>query len=178
MLYKPDVCLKTQLPTVHLMYIYMLHNIHVSCFSAVCTQCTCITVGVRLYFQEAEQVIPSYLMLRASQIEPTGFNTMTPTRALWCQSANNNSNNGTWFQPDNMMPGFSVVSSEDLDGSTDGEPYQMVICTGQVGLVRDSGVASREGLLQCMIRDENNITHTLTVGVYTGTVYDDYGEWM
>ena len=137
----------------------------------------CLPAGVRLYYQEAGEAIPSYLMLRASQIEPTGFiGPMSPTRALWCQSANNNSNNGFWLQPSgNIPPGFSVVNTSDIDSPTD-EPYQMVTCPGQVGLVRDTGVASHEGLLQCMISDENNITHTLTVGVYTGVVYDNYGK--
>ena len=125
-------------------------------------------------------MIPSFFMLRASQIEPAGFTPgVTPTNALWCQSANNDSNNGTWFEPPgNIPPGFSVVSMEDLDGQsgTTSEPYQMVRCTGEVGLIRDTGVASHEGLLQCVIRDENNDTHTLTVGVYTGSVYDNYGE--
>ena len=93
---------------------------------------------MRLYFQEASEPIPDFLMLRASQIEPDGFNNMSPTRALWCQSANSNSNNGTWFQP----PGSTVVSSEDIDTdplpANDDVPYQMVTCPGQVGLVRDT----------------------------------------
>ena len=133
---------------------------------------------MRLYFQEAGEPILSYLMLRASQIEPTGFiGLMSPTRALWCQSANNNSNNGMWLQPPGIIPpGFSVVNiASNMDSSTD-EPYQMVICPGQVGLLRDTVVEGHEGLLQCMISDENNITHTLTVGVYTEGVYDNYGK--
>ena len=100
---------------------------------------------------------------------------MSPTRALWCQSANNNSNNGTWFQP----PGSTVVSSMDIDGPPD-VPYQMVTCPGQVGLVRDVGLAGTDniGLVQCVIRDEMNTTHTLTAGVYTGGIYDNYGEYI
>ena len=130
-----------------------------------------------MYFQEAEQAIPSFIMLRASQIEPTGFTGSMPTRAVWCQSANTNAHNGTWFQPPgDIPPGYSVVPTEDID-SPISEPYQTVICPGQVGLVRDTGVAAHEGLLQCVINDEHNITHTLTVGVYTGSVYDGYGEY-
>ena len=112
-------------------------------------------------------------MLRASQIEPTGSTSSAPTCAVWCQSANINAHNGTWFQPPgDIPPGYSMVPTEDID-STINEPYQMVICPGQVGLVRDTGIAKHEGLLQCVISDEHNITHTLTVGVYSGT---DYGE--
>ena len=33
-------------------------------------------------------------------------------------------------------------------------------------------------IVQCMIRDEMNITHTLTAGVYTGAIYDNYGEYI
>ena len=115
-------------------------------------------------------------MLRASQIEPTGLILSEPTRAVWCQSANSNAHNGTWFQPPgDIPPGYSVVSTEDIDSPIN-EPYQMVTCSGQVGLMRDTGVVRHEGLLQCVILDEHNITHTLTVGVYSGTVYDGYGE--
>ena len=114
-------------------------------------------------------------MLRASQIEARSLDpNMTPTLALWCQSANTDSNNGMWFQP----PGSTAVSSMDIDGPPDVEPYQMVTCIGQVGLVRDIGLVNtnRTGLVQCMIRDEMNITHTLTAGVYTGAIYDNYSE--
>ena len=101
-----------------------------------------------------ETIILSFFALRASQIEPTGYNQgVTPTRALRCQSANNDSNNGTWLEPPgNIPPGFSVVSMENLDGQSGvtGEPYQMVRCTGRVGLIRDTGVASHEGLLHAM----------------------------
>ena len=54
----------------------------------------------------------------------------------------------------------------------------MVRCPGEVGLISDTGIGNHEGLLQCVIRDENNDTHTLTVGVYTTTVYDGYSEYM
>ena len=130
-----------------------------------------------MYFQEAEQVIPSFIMLRASQIEPTGFTSSSPTRAVWCQSTNSNAHNGTWFRPPgDIPPGYSVVPTEDIDSPIN-EPYQMVTCPGQVGLVRDTGIAKHEGLLQCVVHDEHNITHTLTVGVYSGSVYDNYGEY-
>ena len=47
-------------------------------------------------------------------------------------------------------------------------------------LVRDIGLADTDniGLVQCVIRDEMNTTHTLTAGVYTGGIYDNYGEYM
>ena len=128
-----------------------------------------------MYFQEASEPIPDYLMLRASQIEARSLNqSMSPTLALWCQSANTDSNNGMWLQP----PGSTAVYSMDID-SPDDQPYQMVTCNGQVGLVRDTGLGGtdRIGLVQCMIRDEMNITHTLTAGVYTGDIYDNYGEY-
>ena len=128
-----------------------------------------------MYFQEASEPIPDYLMLGARQVEARSFTPgMSPTLALWCQSANTDSNNGMWFQP----PGSTAVSSMDID-SPDDDPYQIVTCNGQVGLVRDTGLGGtdRTGLVQCMIRDEMNITHTLTAGVYTGAIYDNYGEY-
>ena len=129
--------------------------------------------GVRLYLQQAEEPIPNFLMLDANQIQSTG----SPTGALWCQSANNDTHNGTWFQPPGSIPpGYTVVPSEDRDWFGL-HPYQMVTCTGQVGLLRDTGGFYNQGLLQCAIRDELNITHTLTAGVYTKAVYDNYSEY-
>ena len=136
-------------------------------------RCTVDFPGVNLYLQQAEQPIPNFLMLRANQIQSTG----SPTSALWCQSANNDAHNGTWFQPPGSIPpGYTVVPSEDIDG-LDSSPYQMVTCSGQVGLLRDNSVITHQGLLQCAIRDEQNITHTLTAGVYSGAVYDNYSEY-
>ena len=68
------------------------------------------------------------------------------------------------------------MATEDIDSPIN-EPYQMAICPGQVGLVRDTSVGAHEGLLQCVINDEHNITHTLTVGVYSGSLYDNYSEY-
>ena len=113
-------------------------------------------------------------MLHANQIQSTG----SPTGALWCQSANSDTHNGTWFQPPGSIPpGYTVVPSEDIDGLS--SPYQMVTCSGQVGLLRDSNVITHQGLLQCAIHDEQNITHTLTAGVFSGAVYDtsNYSEY-
>ena len=111
-------------------------------------------------------------MLHANQIQSTG----SPTGALWCQSANSDTHNGTWFQPPGSIPpGHTVVPSEDIDGLS--SPYQMVTCSGQVGLLRDSNVITYQGLLQCAIHDEQNITHTLTAGVFSGAVYDNYSEY-
>ena len=48
-----------------------------------------------------------------------------------------------WFQP----PGSTAVSSSDID-SLDDEPYQMVTCNGQVGLVRDTGLGDTDRIGQ------------------------------
>ena len=125
--------------------------------------------------QEAEEPIQNFLMLRNTQIRSTG----SPTGALWCQSANNDTHNGTWYQPPgNMPPGYTVVPTEDIDDNFyDYHPYQMVTCSGQVGLLRDTSTSYNQGLLQCVIRDEQNITHTLTAGVYSAIKYDNYREY-
>ena len=69
-----------------------------------------IHAGVRLYLQQAEESITNFLMLRANQIQSTG----SPTGALWCQSANNDTHNGTWFQPPGSIPpGYTVVPIND-----------------------------------------------------------------
>ena len=125
-----------------------------------------------MYLQQAGEPIQNFLMLRDSQIQSTG----SPTGALWCQSANNDTHNGTWYQPPGSIPpGYTVVPTEDVDN--DFNPYQMTTCSGQVGLLRDANTSYNQGLLRCAIRDEQNITHTLTVGVYSGKEYDNYSEY-
>ena len=126
-----------------------------------------ISSGVRLFLQEADQPIPSYLMLRYDQI--------SPEMPLWCQSDNHSLfHNGKWNQPPGVIPPnyteiqstFSVM-----------QPYQAVSCVGEVALLRHSdNVTGHEGILLCTISDTSNVQHSLYVGVYNGEFYDNYGE--
>ena len=85
---------------------------------------------------------------------------------LWCQSAMNVSDIGSW-----KLPNGSAVS-DDLEF----DPIHMANRPGQVGLLRSSGIGSSpyQGMYTCTIPDENGVDQTLVVwaagnGAYDGT---------
>ncbi len=119
------------------------------------------TVGVRLYLQEFgsddEFAIANFTVLNAA------FFNDQQDDILWCQSANNGNPIGDWY-----FPAGGQVTVNDADG-----PFHVLHVDGQIGLLRDLGVSGLEGLYNCVIPDENNITQTLWVGIYRGATYND-----
>ena len=89
-------------------------------------------------------------MIMASQFFDTQGN------ILWCQSANNGTTIGDWFFPDGTK-----VSTIDSN-----LPLHVYHDEGQVGLLRDGGLAGIQGLYKCDIPDENDVNQTLWVAVY------------
>ncbi len=87
----------------------------------------------------------------------------TQDNILWCQSANNGNPIGDWY-----FPAGGQVSVNDADG-----PFHVLHFVGQIGLLRDQGVAGLEGLYNCVIPDENNINQTLWVATYRYATYND-----
>ena len=88
------------------------------------------------------------------------------TDALWCQSANNGSNIGLWYYPnDTQVPLFSNQS-----------PIFSKRFTGQIALNRKFGIRDYQGLYTCIIPDENGMNQTLVVGAYTNYVYSNNGQ--
>ena len=86
---------------------------------------------------------------------------------LWCQSANNGSMIGTWYLPD----GTQVSTVDDSNF-----PLHVFHVTGQIGLLRDAGIASYQGIYSCVIPDENGVDHTLWVAVYGSFYFDSSGK--
>ena len=82
---------------------------------------------------------------------------------LWCQSANNGNPIGDWYFP----------AGDQVTVIDDGGPLHVLHLDGQIGLLRDAGVLGLEGLYNCVIPDENNITQTLWVGIYRNGGYND-----
>ena len=123
---------------------------------------------MRLYLGESLTTIPNFSMVRANQF----FDIDSAMRdgindGLWCQSANNISNIGTWYYDD------APVTTDDAAGNL----HAYNDATGQVGLLRDGGLAGIEGLYTCTILDEFGVNQTLSVALYTTDAYNDNGKY-
>ena len=76
---------------------------------------------------------------------------------VWGQSANTGDMIGTWYLPN----GTQVSTVDDSNF-----PLHVFHVNGQIGLLRDGGIASIQGLYRCVIPDENGLDQTLWVAVY------------
>ena len=111
-------------------------------------------VGVRLYLNGEE--LASFTSIRASNFFDTAI-----SNVLWCQSAIDEDDDiGDWFFPNGM-----AVPDMDNDG-----PLHVHRVEGQIGLLRESGIAGNEGLYRCSIPDENGVDQDLWIGIYQGEV--------
>ena len=118
---------------------------------------------MRLYLGEEARVLPDFSMISATQFHdddqdsPGSDSSDGLNDGLWCQGANNVSMIGTWY-----LPNGAQVSAVD-SGSF---PLHVFHVNGQVGLLRDGGIASHQGLYSCIIPDENGVDQTLWVAAY------------
>ena len=83
---------------------------------------------------------------------------------LWCQSANNGSDIGSW-----QLPNGSAVT-DDLNA----RPIHMANAFGQVGLLRIGSIGSSpyQGMYTCTILDEDGVNQTLVVWAAGNAAYD------
>ena len=83
---------------------------------------------------------------------------------LWCQSAKDDSDIGSWKLPD----GSAVP--DDLSAI----PIYMANKPGQVGLLRVSGIGNYpyQGMYTCTIPDENGVSQTLVVWAARNPAYN------
>ena len=83
---------------------------------------------------------------------------------LWCQSAMNVSDIGSW-----KLPNGNAVS-DDLEF----DPIHMANRPGQVGLLRSAGIgiSPYQGIYKCTIPDENGVDQTLVVWAAGNAAYD------
>ena len=77
---------------------------------------------------------------------------------------------GTWY-----LPNGTQLTTEDID-SPISFPLYAYHETGQIGLLRDAGIASYQGLYRCVIPDENGVDQTLWVAVYRNIDFDSSGK--
>ena len=129
--------------------------------------------GVRLYQGILNRTIPNYAMLAArdfgdrdSGVASLGANDGI-NDGLWCQSANSGSGIGVWKLPDGsaVPDDFAAI------------PLHMTNASGQVGLLRGSGIGAPpyQGMYTCTIPDGNGVTQTLVVWAAGSAAYDGTG---
>ena len=133
---------------------------------------------MRLYLGEEARVLPDFSMIAARQFHdndadsPGSDSSDDLNDGVWCQSANNGSMIGTWY-----LPNGTQLTTEDIDGSMNFPLYAYhVNVTGQIGLLRDAGIADYQGLYRCVIPDENGVNQTLWVAAYGGSDFDSDGK--
>ena len=75
---------------------------------------------------------------------------------LWCQSSLKKSMIGTWYYPNGDT--IPLGSGSPLFANNDP--------TGQIGLLRNEGIASIQGLYSCVIPNEEEVNQRLYVAAY------------
>uniref|UniRef100_A0A1X7TL44 Ig-like domain-containing protein n=1 Tax=Amphimedon queenslandica TaxID=400682 RepID=A0A1X7TL44_AMPQE len=126
------------------------------------------TKGVRLFLGEENVTIANFSMIAAGLFHdadvdrPDGTATNIPigpdgqNDGLWCQSSLNQNMIGTWYYPDETT--VPLGSGSPLFANN--------TATGQIGLLRNGGIASVQGLYSCVIPNEEGINQTLYVAAY------------
>ena len=128
---------------------------------------------MRLYLGEEARVLPDFSIISAAQFHdndqdsPGSDSSDDLNDGLWCQSANNGDMIGAWSLPDGTQ--VSDVDSNNF-------PLHVFHVTGQIGLLRDAGIASYQGLYSCVIPDENGTNQTLWVAAYGTSDFDSDGK--
>ena len=126
--------------------------------------------GVQLYLPYVNKIIPDYSMIYAGQFYAVNQNSDSTNDALWCQSANNDSDIGVWYYPNGtQVPLFTGT----VDHPSAPRPLFSKRFNGQIALARRAGLAGIEGLYTCIIPNENGVNQTLVVGAYRNVTYDN-----
>ena len=126
-----------------------------------------------MYLGEEVRVLPDFSIIAAKQFHdsdqdsPGSDSSDGLNDGLWCQSDNTGDVIGTWYLPN----GTQVSTVDDSNF-----PLHVFHVTGQIGLLRDAGIASIQGLYSCVIPDENGVDHTLWVAAYGVGDFDSSGK--
>uniref|UniRef100_A0A1X7V9Q1 Uncharacterized protein n=1 Tax=Amphimedon queenslandica TaxID=400682 RepID=A0A1X7V9Q1_AMPQE len=132
-----------------------------------------LDIGIQLYLPYVNRIILDYSMIYASQFYDVDQNNDVNdiNDALWCQSANNGTNIGVWYYPNGTE--VPLIDGDFDDPSGVPEPLFSKRFSGQIALARSAALSGYEGLYKCIIPDENGVNHTLVVGAYTDTGYNN-----
>ena len=129
-------------------------------------------LGVRLFLGEENITIANFSMIAARQFHdtdqdsPGSPDTDDQNDGLWCQSSLDQSMIGTWYFPN----GTDVSRVEVSPLYSNNTP------TGQIGLLRNQGIASIQGLYRCVIANEEGVNQTLYVAAYGNGEFDNNGK--
>jgi hypothetical protein len=127
--------------------------------------------GVQLYLPASDLILPDYSIVPANYFFDFDINKDGILDALFCQSANNDSNIGMWYYPNETeVPTHN--KGIGLNSSHPRPVYSRKNFIGQVALARNAGLAGVEGLYTCIIPDENGVNQTLVVGLYRLITYN------
>ena len=139
-----------------------------------------IILGVRLFLGEENVTIANFSMIAAGLFHdldrdrPGAAIGVTSgsdgqNDGLWCQSSLKKSMIGTWYYPNEDT--VSLRSGSILFANN--TPI------GQIGLLRNGGLAGIEGLYRCVIPNEEGVNQTLYVAVYTNNeINRDDGKFI
>uniref|UniRef100_A0A1X7SSB7 Uncharacterized protein n=1 Tax=Amphimedon queenslandica TaxID=400682 RepID=A0A1X7SSB7_AMPQE len=131
------------------------------------------TTGVRLFLGEENVTIASFSMIAAGLFhnsdvdEPGNDNNVVGSPdgqndGLWCQSSLNQNMIGIWYYPDETtVPLGSAIGNDN--------PIPLFAnntATGQIGLLRNGGIAGIQGLYSCVIPNKEEMNQTLYVAAY------------
>ena len=128
---------------------------------------------MRLYLGEEVRVLTDFSMIAAGQFHdddqdsPGSDSSDGLNDGVWCQSANTGDMIGTWYLPNGTQ--LSTVDDTNF-------PLHVFHVTGQIGLLRDAGIASLQGLYSCVIPDENEVNYTLWVAAYGSGDFESSGK--
>ena len=127
-----------------------------------------------MYLPYVNRIIPDYSMIYTSQFYDVDQNNDVNdiNDALWCQSANSDTNIGVWLYPNGTEVPLYDGSFADPSAPS---PVFSKRFSGQIALARRGGLSGYEGLYKCIIPDENGVNQTLVVGAYTDTGYNNNG---
>ena len=139
--------------------------------------------GVRLYQGLLQRTIPNYAMVSARDFGYRDGGVQSVGEAddmsdgLWCQSAVNINDIGSWKLPNgSAVPNdpYSTVVPKDSN-----DAVFMANSTGQVGLLRSLGIgfSPYQGMYTCTILDEHRVKQTLVVWAAGNTAYDGIGGY-
>ena len=124
--------------------------------------------GVRLYQGVANRALPNYAMIAARGVQqgdigdPDGNGYADGINdGLWCQSASDGENIGSWYRPDGKI-------LAEYDG-----PLRALSAAGQVGLERLESImySPYQGMYSCTILDQYGINQTLVVWLGSNNAY-------
>ena len=130
------------------------------------------SAGVRLYQGVLNRTIPNYAMIAGRDFVcgdgGSDGNLDGINDGVWCQSAMNVNDVGSW-----KLPNGSAVSTD-----VEFAPIRMANRPGQVGLLRSAGIINSpyQGVYTCTIPDENGVNQTLVVWAGAVSPYDGSGS--